>query len=143
LIESYNAGSRNIDDLFKELLMLSRSLNEEQERHVREHLSEEELAIFDILTRPAPELRAEERAELKKVAKDLLAKLKQLLVLNWRRTVTARSRVKLAIEDMLDQGLPRAYTPDLYKQKCSAVFEHVYEAYGDRGTSQYVQSHGV
>ncbi|ALA57891.1 type I restriction endonuclease subunit R [Nitrospira moscoviensis] len=137
LIESYNAGSRNIEELFKELLALSRSLNEEQERHVREHLSEEELVIFDILTRPAPELSVQERAELKKVAKDLLEKLKQLLVLNWRQTVAARSRVKLAIEDLLDQGLPRAYTPDLYKQKCSAVFEHVYEAYGDRGTSLY------
>jgi type I restriction enzyme R subunit len=30
LIESYNAGSRNIDELFKELLALSRSLNDEQ-----------------------------------------------------------------------------------------------------------------
>lgn len=137
LIESYNAGSRNIDDLFKELLALSRSLNQEQERHVRENLSEEELVIFDILTRPAPELSAEERAELKKVSKDLLEKLKQLLVLNWRQTVTARSRVKLAIEDVLDQGLPRAYTPDLYKQKCSAVFEHFYESYGDKGASLY------
>jgi type I restriction enzyme R subunit len=137
LIESYNVGSRNIDELFKELLALSRSLNEEQERHVRENLSEEQLVIFDILTRPAPELTAEERVELKKVAKDLLEKLKQLLVLNWRQTVTARSRVKLAIEDMLDQGLPRAYTPDLYKQKCSAVFEHFYEAYGDKGVSLY------
>lgn len=137
LIESYNAGSRNIDELFKELLALSRSLNAEQERHVRENLSEEELVIFDILTRPAPELSSEERAELKKVAKDLLEKLKQLLVLNWRQTVTARSRVKLAIEDVLDQGLPRAYTPDLYKQKCSAVFEHFYEVYGDRGVSLY------
>ncbi|WHZ21497.1 MAG: Type I restriction-modification system, restriction subunit R [Nitrospira sp.] len=137
LIESYNAGSRNIDDLFKELLALSRSLNEEQERHVRENLSEEELVIFDILTRPAPALSAEERAELKKVAKDLLEKLKQLLVLNWRHTVAARSRVKLAIEDVLDQGLPRAYTPDLYKQKCSAVFEHVYEVYRDRTSSPY------
>jgi type I restriction enzyme, R subunit len=143
LIESYNAGSRNIDELFKELLALSRSLNKEQERHVRENLSEEELAILDILTRPAPELSSEERAELKKVAKDLLEKLKDLLVLNWRQTVAARSRVKLAIEDALDQGLPRAYTPDLYKQKCSAVFEHVYEMYGDRGTSLYVQRHGV
>lgn len=137
LIESYNAGSRNIDELFKELLALSRSLNEEQERHVRENLSEEELVIFDILTRPAPELSSEERAELKKVAKDLLEKLKDLLVLNWRQTVAARSRVKLTIEDMLDQGLPRAYTPDLYKQKCSAVFEHFYESYGDKGASLY------
>jgi type I restriction enzyme R subunit len=49
----------------------------------------------------------------------------------------ARSRVKLTIEDVLDQGLPRAYTPDLYKQKCAAVFEHVYETYGDRGRSIY------
>lgn len=143
LIESYNAGSRNIDELFKELLALSRSLNEEQERHVRENLSQEELVIFDILTRPAPVLSAEERAELKKVAKDLLEKLKQLLVLNWRQTVSARSRVKLAIEDLLDQGLPRAYTPDLYKQKCSAVFEHVYEVYGERGASFYHQTHGI
>lgn len=143
LIDSYNAGSRHIDDLFKELVALSRNLNEEQERHVREHLSEEELVIFDILTRPAPALGAEERAESKKVAKDLLEKLKDLLVLNWRQTVTARSRVKLAIEDVLDQGLPRAYTPDIYRQKCSAVFEHVYEAYGERGASPYVSHHGI
>lgn len=45
-------------------------------------MSEEELVIFDILTRPAPELSSEERAEVKKVARDLLARLKELLVLN-------------------------------------------------------------
>ncbi|HNP81786.1 MAG TPA: type I restriction endonuclease subunit R [Nitrospira sp.] len=137
LIESYNAGSRNIEELFKELLALSRSLNDEQERHVRERLSEEELVVFDILTRPAPQLSVEERAEVKKVARDMLQKLKQLLVLNWRQKASARSQIKLTIEDLLDQGLPRAYTPDLYQQKCSAVFEHVYETYGDRGASIY------
>lgn len=137
LIESYNAGSRNIEDLFAELLALSRTLNDEQQRHVRERLSEEELVVFDILTRPAPELGHEERAEVKKVAKELLEKLKQLLVLEWRQKASARSQVKLAIEEVLDQGLPRSYTPDLYKQKCSAVFEHFYETYGDRGVSIY------
>ena len=45
--------------------------------------------------------------------------------------------MKLAIEELLDHGLPRAYTPDLYQQKCSAVFEHFYETYGDRGASLY------
>jgi type I restriction enzyme R subunit len=50
--------------------------------------------------------------------------------------------VKLAIEDVLDHGLPRVYTPDLYKQKCSAVFEHFYESYGDRGASIY-QAAGI
>jgi type I restriction enzyme R subunit len=137
LIESYNTGSRNIEEVFKELLVLSRNLNAEQERHVREKLSEEELVVFDILTRPAPELSAEERNEVKKVAKELLAKLKDLLVLNWRQKATARSQVKLAIEDLLDQGLPRVYTPQLYKDKCHAMFEHVYETYRDRGGSAY------
>jgi type I restriction enzyme R subunit len=129
LIESYNAGSRSIEELFEELVKLSNSLSDEQERHVRENISEEELVIFDILTRPAPELSADERAEVKKVARDLLARLEGRLVLNWRQKSAARSQLKLTIEDMLDNGLPRAYTPELYHQKCSAVFEHVYESY--------------
>jgi type I restriction enzyme R subunit len=137
LIESYNSGSRNIEELFEELLKLSRSLSSEQERHVREHMTEEELVIFDILTRPAPELSAEERTEVKKVARELLAKLNQLLVINWRQKASARSQLKLAIEDVLDGGLPRVYTPELYKQKCSTVFEHFYENYPGNGASIY------
>lgn len=35
----------------------------------------------------------------------------------------------LALSRSLDAGLPRACTPEIYKQKCSAVFEHVYESY--------------
>jgi type I restriction enzyme R subunit len=137
LIESYNAGSRNIEDLFNELVSLSRALTDEQQRHVREHMTEEELVIFDILTRPAPELSTAERDELKKVARELLNKLKQLLVINWRQKSSARSQVKLAIEDVLDASLPRAYTPELYQQKCSAVFEHFYESYPERDTGVY------
>lgn len=137
LIESYNAGSRNIEQLFDELLKLSNSLDEEEERHVRENLSEEELVIFDILTRPAPELSADERAEVKKVARDLLARLKDLLVLSWRQKAAARSMLRLAIEDALDSGLPQTYTPELYRQKCSAVFEHVYESYPERNVGVY------
>ncbi|MBK7025108.1 MAG: type I restriction endonuclease subunit R [Sulfuritalea sp.] len=137
LIESYNAGSRSIEELFEELVKLSNSLNDEQERHVRENMSEEELVIFDILTRPAPELSTEERAEVKKAARELLARLKALLVLNWRQKSAARSQLKLAIEDTLDTGLPRAYTSELYHQKCSAVFEHVYESYPERNVGVY------
>ena len=128
LIESYNHGSRNIEQLFEELLKLSNSLDEEQERHVRENLSEEELVIFDILTRPAPELTAVERDEVKRVAKALLERLKVLLVLNWRQKLAARSRVKLEIEDALDM-LPAAYDRALFAQKCAALFAHVHESY--------------
>jgi type I restriction enzyme R subunit len=137
LIESYNAGSLNIEDLFNQLVALSRSLGEEQQRHVREHITEEELVVFDILTRPAPELSTEERAEVKKVAKQLLERLKALLVLDWRKRQGARARVEDAIKDLLDAGLPPAYSPDLYKQKCSAVFEHFYESYPESDANIY------
>jgi type I restriction enzyme R subunit len=138
LIESYNNGSRNIEQLFEELLKLSMSLDAEQERHVREHLSEEELAIFDILTRPAPELSAAERDHVKQVAKTLLERLKSLLVLNWRQKSAARSTLKLAIEDTLDM-LPAVYDRPLYSQKCSLLFEHVYESYPEKNAGVYTE----
>lgn len=137
LIESYNAGSRNIEQLFEELIKLSHSLDAEQSRHVRENLSEEELVIFDILTRPAPELSNDERTEVKKVARELLERLKQLLVLNWRQKAAARSALRLTIEDTLDTGLPRAYSKEIYLQKCVALFEHIFESYPERNRGIY------
>ncbi|MGA9578659.1 MAG: type I restriction enzyme endonuclease domain-containing protein, partial [Terrimicrobiaceae bacterium] len=121
----------------EELVKLSRSLSEEQQRHVREHMSEEELVIFDILTRPAPDLSPDERAEIKKIARELLERLKVLIVINWRQKSTARSKLKLTIEDILDSGLPPGYSPELYQQKCAALFEHFYENYPERGTGIY------
>lgn len=137
LVESYNAGSRNIDEIFKELLALAKVLTDEQTRHVRERLSEEELTIFDILTRPAPKLTGEERDEVRKVAKQLLERLRDLLVLGWRQKVGARARVRLVIEDALDDGLPRAYSKEIFEGKCAAVFDHVYESYMGEGASVY------
>jgi type I restriction enzyme R subunit len=137
LIEAYNSGSRNIEEIFRDLLTLTMTLTEEQDRHVREHLKEEELTVFDILTRPGPNLSAEEREEVKKVARQLLEKLNVLLVLDWKKRAAARAQVRLAIEDTLDDGLPRAYTKDLYQAKCSVLFEHVYESYLGDGASVY------
>ena len=91
-----------------------------------------------ILTRPGPELTAEERNEVKKVARQLLERLKALLVLNWRQKTQARAQVRLAIEDLLDEGLPTPYAKDLYQAKCEALFEHVYESYRGDGESVYV-----
>ncbi len=137
LIESYNAGSLNIEELFNQLIALSHILSEEQKRHIRENMTEEELVIFDILTRPAPALSAEERAEVKKVAKQLLGRLKELLVLDWRKRQASRAQVEGAIKDLLDSGLPSKYTPDIYQQKCSAVFEHFYESYPQKDINVY------
>jgi len=140
LIESYNVGSRNIEELFEELLVLSRALDEEQQRHVRENLTEEELTVFDLLTRPGPDLSNQERGEVKKVARLMLERLKSLLVLDWRKRGDARARVRLAIEDALDGGLPHAYTAEMFKSKCAAVFEHLYENYQGEGASTYSYS---
>ena len=137
LVDAYNTGSRNVEEIFRELIALSQVLTDEQARHVRENLSEEELTIFDILTRPAPELDTEERAEVKRIASALLQRLHALLVLGWRQKVAVRARVRLAIEDLLDDGLPRAYSKDLYSAKVDAVFDHVYRTYGGDGASAF------
>lgn len=130
LIAEYNAGSRQIEQLFQELLELSQTLTEEQTRHVREQLSEEELVVFDLLTRPGPDLSPKERDEVKRVARELLAKLRTAFTVDWQKTAQSRAKVKDAIEETLDEGLPRAYTPELFKDKAGAVFEHVYRRYG-------------
>ena len=133
LIESYNAGSRNIDELFQELLALSRSLSDEEQRHIRERLTEEELTVFDLLTRPGPDLAPAERDEVKKVTRHLLDRVHTALAqnVNWRGKVQARAQVREAIASVLDKGLPRAFTPEIYHRKCAVLFEHVFETFSD------------
>lgn len=116
------------------------SFRSEQQRHIREHLSEEELTLFDILLKPAPELSEAERRKVKAVARELLEQVKALLVLNWRAKAASRAQLKLAIEDALDLGLPKAYTPELYQQKCNAIFEHFYVRYPERESNVYTDT---
>ncbi len=133
LINAYNAGSRTIEELFHELLELSASLDNEEQRHVREHLSEEELTIFDILTRPGPDLTNQERDTVKLAAKTLLDKIRIALVIGWKDRVSARAVVKQTIEDSLDSGLPEKYDRKTFAEKVTAVFGHVYDAYDGDG----------
>lgn len=130
LIAAYNAGSSQIEQLFLALVELSRALNEEQTRHVREQITEEELVVFDLLTRPGPELSTAERDEVKKAARDLLVRLRAILTIDWIKTAQARARVRDAIEEALDDGLPRAYTPEVFRDKAGVLFQHVYEHFG-------------
>jgi type I restriction enzyme, R subunit len=130
LIEDYNTGSTQIEQLFQQLVELSRALSDEAARHVREHLTEDELVVFDLLTRPGPDLSTAERDEVKKVARNLLAKLRAALTVDWQKTAYSRARVREAIAETLDDGLPRAYTPAVFQEKAGVVFQHVYERYG-------------
>lgn len=85
--------------------------------------------MFDLPTRPGPDFTCKGRDEVKKVTRRVLARVLEALPLNWRHKAQARARVKLAIEDTLDQGLPRAYTPEVYTAQCSRLLEHVYERF--------------
>jgi hypothetical protein len=59
MIAEYNTGATNADALFAQLVDFAKQLNEEERRGIREQLDDEQLAIFDILTRPSPNLPAQ------------------------------------------------------------------------------------
>jgi len=138
MIDRYNSGAANLDATFDELRRLAKSLTDEEDRHVREQLSEEELAIFDLLTKPEPVLSDRDEAKVKEVARELLDILKsELLVLDWKNRQATRAAVQVAIEECLDQNLPPIYDRGLFSRKTAAVWGHVFSAYEGGGKSIY------
>jgi len=137
MINEYNSGACDKDAFFENLMKFIKELNDENKRGLKEGLSDEELAIFDLLTKPEMKLDNKELQKVKGVARDLLKRLKEeKLVLDWRKRMQSRAVVKLFIEDALDQ-LPRAYTKELYQQKCVVVYHHIFESYYGSGQSIY------
>ncbi len=131
MIDDYNSGSKNIEELFEELVEFAQSLKEEEKRAMREELSEEELAIFDILTKPEPKLSKKQQAEVKKIVRELLDKLKkEKLVLDWQKEQKTKATVKFFIEELFDERLPDVYNKDMFQTKCDLTYMHVYDAYG-------------
>ena len=121
------------------MVKLSHSLTEEEARTLSEGLNEEQLAVFDLLMRPAPPLSDAEVAQVKRVADELLSVLKRdKLVLDWRKQQGTRAGVRVAVEETLDR-LPDAFTRQLYAQKCDAVYQHIFDSYWDDGHSVYEQ----
>lgn len=49
ILDEYNLGSKNIDEVFNELIELAKLINEEDKRAFQEGLTEDELTIFDLL----------------------------------------------------------------------------------------------
>lgn len=138
MIEEYNAGSSNIEEFFARLTAFAKGLNEEDKRAIAEQLSEEELALFDLLTKPDMRLSKKEELQVKKAARDLLRTLKtEKLVLDWRKRQQSRAAVRLAIEKVLENELPATYTAAIYQTKCDAVYQHIYESYFGEGRSIY------
>ncbi len=137
MIEEYNAGIISADEFLERLSQFAKALTEEERRAISENLTEEELAILDLLLKPRIELTKDEQKRVKDVAHDLLETLRrEKLILDWRKKQQSRAAVRLTIEEMLDQ-LPEAFEKPLYKQKCDLVYQHVYESYYGGGSSVY------
>ena len=138
LIAEYNAGSLNIDEFLRQLVLFSQDFTAEEQRVVTEDMSEEELAVFDLLTKPEPPLTDAERSGVKTVAKKLLRHIQDKLVLDWRKKVATFDAVRVEIKDVLDAELPAdPYPPELFDVKVQSVFDHIVSSFGDNGESVY------
>jgi len=140
IIDEYNAGKdiQAVQKAFDDLNdFLRDELTPELERALREGLDEETLAIYDLLKKAS--LTPKEEGEVKTIACDLLARLKQekLEREHWRESTQLSSEVRVIIDDAL-QWLPRAPYPDAeLADRSLLVYQHVYSNYRGGGQSAY------
>jgi len=102
-------------------------MEEEERRAAREGLTEEELAIFDLLTKPEPRLTKTQEIEVKKVARELLIKLHDLLdVFDWRARQQPRAAVQSTIRFTLNELPEEPYPEKMWEAKVEAVWAHIF-----------------
>lgn len=135
LIEAYNLGAYTAEEFFNRLKAFITELEHEDKRTVREGLTEEELAVYDFMVQKAP-LTEKERNQVKAIAKELTAKMQDLLVIDWRKKQRTKARVKILIDEILG-NLPESYDDDLWPKTCNEVFMHIFEKYPGKGQSPY------
>ena len=137
LIADYNAGTLNAEEYLRRLAQLHGSLDEHQRRVVEEELTEAELAIFDLLTKPAPELTDGELRKVRAAAQRLLTHIEETLVLDWKKKEESKAALRVAIRRVLDDELPEAYGREIFDEKRQAIYEHIYASFGNEGESVY------
>lgn len=140
IIREYNEGkdSQAVQKTFDEFSdFLENYLTPELDRAFREDLSNEELAIYDVLKKPT--LSRKETADIKQLARKLLVDLKaeKLRIERWRESPQVCAGIKTAIINDL-QWLPQpAYPDDELADKSLLVYQHVYTSYPGGGRSVY------
>lgn len=138
IIDEYNAGKLTMEQMYVQLVALTNDLTAEEKRHLDENLTEEELAILDILTKPEPKLSKKEFETVKAAAQRLVKVIKkEKLVLNWRKKQSTRAKVKEAIETICDETLPEIYDKDLFQEKCNHIYDHFYDCYNNSNDNIY------
>ncbi len=130
IVSNYNKEKDHItiEETFEALLKLVDELSEEEKRAVKEGLSEESLALFDLLLKP--DLSKKEIDCLKKVADGLRKTIREELdrMQNFAAKQGARDAIKVKIQDFLwdeKTGLPESFAADEIHEKTDAVFTYL------------------
>ena len=135
IISEYNTEKSRvtIEQTFEELLKTQQNLKEEEDRAVREGLTEESLAIYDLLRKT--ELSAKDIKRIKEIAVELLKAVKMEVgkYHHWKDKESSRDAVHMCIHDFLfsDQsGLPiESYNDVDVESYTEAIYRHIYRAY--------------
>lgn len=134
IVNRYNAGGTATESYFDDLVKYAESLKEEDERHAREGLSQDELELYDVLRKD--KMTQAEEIKVKNAARDLLQRLikgrPKVLIQDWFKDGQSQVRVKSAIEEVLDKDLPETYEKDLFKEKSNKLYDLIYE-YASKG----------
>jgi type I restriction enzyme R subunit len=116
------------------LVELANSLDAEKRRAAEEGLSDDELALFDLLFKE--NISKADRERLKQASKSLLASLRELLrpMHDWTQNTATQAEVKVFILDTLWGSLPR---PPFSDQETEEVANRVYDYVWQRSGSRY------
>lgn len=130
IIADYNREKdrATIEDTFARLVDLYKSLDEEQHRAAEEGLSEEELALFDLLKKD--NISKAEREKLKQASRSLLDSLHKLLarLKDWTKKTQTQAEVETFILDTVAVTLPEPPFTAYEKQSIAAnVYHHVWQ----------------
>jgi len=143
IIDEYNKGKSLEDTVraFDNLNGYIKDLTVEESRAIREGLSEECLAIYDLL-REGKELEQDEMKQVKKVAVETLEKLKEekLRIERWRESRQISSQVWQTINDYLLNLPMKTYSDDDVNQKTVSVYQHIYSNYPGGNKSAYTRA---
>lgn len=125
IIADYNREKdrATVEQTFALVAKLYSDLDGESERHIREGLTEDELALFDLLQKES--LSKADREKLKQASKQLLAVLQGKInsMPNWFRNETTQADVQICILDNLYTALPR---PPFTDQDADALASRIY-----------------
>lgn len=130
IIAAYNADKdrATVEETFARLLDLANSLDDEQRRAVELGLTEEQLALFDLLRRDS--LQGAELERVKQESRTLLAELQRLIapLEQWTEKEQTQAEVEVFILDHVFQALPEPpYTPEEKAEVAALVYRHIWQ----------------